>query len=278
MKTIFIATDFSNAAHNAAKYGLQLAKALKAKIILFNAYKVPTPAPSIEVGVSRYDIMVQTEQRLRDEAALLGHDKTTMEITCDEAATDNTIVSIANEKKSDFIICGMKGSGKNIRKVFGSTATSLVKNSNIPVIIVPEPAKFTKPATIVFASDLGLDTDIHAIHDLNNITQLFQSKLYVVTVLKNKNEERLEVLNTPQTKQSTQGFMPTFEYPVGTDVTHALDKFIETHHADMLVMMPHKHDWIERLFKKSETKEMIFHTEIPLLILPEKRYRNNQKK
>jgi hypothetical protein len=34
-------------------------------------------------------------------------------------------------------------------------------------------------------------------------------------------------------------------------------------------MMPHKHDWLERLFKKSKTKEMIFQIHIPILILPE---------
>jgi hypothetical protein len=37
----------------------------------------------------------------------------------------------------------------------------------------------------------------------------------------------------------------------------------------MLVMMPHKHEWLERLFRKSETKDMIFHTQVPLLVLPE---------
>lgn len=35
-------------------------------------------------------------------------------------------------------------------------------------------------------------------------------------------------------------------------------------------MLPHKHTWAEKLFKKSKTKDMVFHTKIPLLILPEK--------
>ena len=60
-----------------------------------------------------------------------------------------------------------------------------------------------------------------------------------------------------------------FEYPVDADVRHALNDFIKEHHCDMLVMIPHKYEWIERLFRKSETKNMIFHTHIPLLVLPE---------
>jgi hypothetical protein len=47
MKAILIATDFSTASRNESLYGLKLAKALQAKIILFNAYNVPLPAPAL---------------------------------------------------------------------------------------------------------------------------------------------------------------------------------------------------------------------------------------
>ncbi|MEO6290245.1 MAG: hypothetical protein ABIO76_10005, partial [Ginsengibacter sp.] len=60
-----------------------------------------------------------------------------------------------------------------------------------------------------------------------------------------------------------------FEYAIDSDINHALHESITNHNANMLAMVPHKHEWIEKLFKKSETKEMIFHTEVPLLILPE---------
>ena len=54
------------------------------------------------------------------------------------------------------------------------------------------------------------------------------------------------------------------------DVTHAVNHFMEEQQADILAMLPHKHAWTDKLFKKSETKDMVFHTKIPLLILPEK--------
>ena len=67
MKTVLIATDFSKAARNALVYGLQVAKEINANVILFNAYTVPTPAPALNVGVSRYDVKVQVDQKLKDE-------------------------------------------------------------------------------------------------------------------------------------------------------------------------------------------------------------------
>jgi len=271
MKTILIATDFSSASRVASLYGVQFAKALNAKIILFNAYKVPHPVPALTVGISRYDIMMQTDKKLMDEADFLDPKRTLIEIMCDEGDAENAIINIANEKKIDFIIAGMKGGGKNLKKIFGSTAASLTKDTNIPLILIPENAGYKSPEIIVFASDLGLNTDLHAIEELTNITQFFKSKLYVVTVLKHKNKEWFEVLHTPQTlRKAVEASGATFEYPVDIDITHALNSFIEKNAADMLVMMPHRHEWLERIFRKSETKDMIFHTHVPLLILPER--------
>ena len=271
MKTILIATDFSSASRVASLWGVQFAKALGSKIILYNAYKVPHELPSLNVGISRYDIMMQTDKKLMDEADFLDPKRTLIEIMCDEGKAEDAIINIANEKKVDFIIVGMKGMGKSFKKIFGSTAVSLTKNTNVPLILIPENAGYRNPETLVFASDLGVGSDLHAIDELTDIIRFFKSKLYVVTVLKNKNKEWFEVLNTPQTlRKAFEATDTTFEYPVDIDITNALNSFIEKHNADMLIMMPHRHEWFERIFKKSETEDMIFHSYVPLLILPEK--------
>ena len=270
MKTLLIATDFSTASRNASLYGVQLAKALNANIILFNAYKVPSPAAGLGVSVSRYDVMMQTDKRLLEEADFLDPKMDRIEIICDEGLPEDAIIDIANQKKADFIITGMKGSGKNLKKIFGSTAIELVRKSNIPVIIVPEDTKYFIPKIMLYASDVIFDTSIQAIDQIKSITELFKSKLYVVRIVQDKYAEIFERSNTPpRLREELQILDTTFEYPVDTDIRHALNEFINKHHVDMLVMMPHKHEWFKRLFKKSETKDMIFHTEIPLLILPE---------
>ena len=271
MKTILIATDFSEASHNASLYGIELAGILDAKVILFSAYQVPSPLPALNVSISEYGVMKDTEQKLADEAGLIIQDyKIEIERVCEHGEAEKAINNIAKEKKADFIIIGMKGTGKNFRKVFGSNATALAMTTEVPLIVVPEEAKFTAPKTIVFASDINADTDLHSLDDLIKFTQLFKSKLYVVQVIKNENEERFEMSDIPQELRKVVEISDTsFQYPVDTDIRHALNEFIQEHHADILVMMPHKHEWLERLFRKSETKDMIFHTHVPLLVLPE---------
>ncbi len=268
MKTVLIATDFSNASRNASSYGIALARAIDAGVFLFNSYKVPTSAAGLNVNISRYDVMMQTEKRLLDEANMLDAENKEIKIICDEGLPEDAIIKIANEKKVDFIITGMKGKGKNLKKIFGSTATSLSKKANIPVIIVPEDAIYKTPETIVFASDTpATDNEIPVL--LTSIARLFKSKLYVVKVIKHNDREWFEIPEHIQQKTDGESIEALFQYPGGADIRHALNDFIANNDGDMLVMMPHKHEWIERLFKKSETKDMIFHTKIPLLVLPE---------
>ena len=155
---------------------------------------VPNPPPSINVSVSRYDIMMQTDKVLLDEANLLDPGRTLIEIVCDEGATSDVIVNFANEKKVDFIIVGMKGAGKSLKKIFGSTATALAKNTNIPLIVVPEKAKFKKLDIMVFANDAAvLDKGIPKF--IMEFSQMFKAKLYVVRIIRIRAYLKLTHLN-----------------------------------------------------------------------------------
>lgn len=265
MKTIVIAIDFSTAAHNAAVYGVSLAKDINAKIILFTAYKVSSPAPAMQVGVSPFSVMVQTESRLSDEAKTLHPGKITVDIIAAEGDADNAIVNIAIEKKADLIIAGMKGSGKNLKKLLGSTAASLAAISTIPVLIIPENASYEKPGIILCASDAKQGAIVIPEY-LQKFSNLFNSRIYAVRIIKN---EKLTENETPEKPIiNTSGPITTVEYFTNADITHGLVEVIDLYHASILAMLPHRHDWVERIFIKSETREMIFYSPIPLMVLP----------
>ncbi len=268
MKTILIATDFSKASRNASLYGVELAKELNANIILFNAFRIPAPAAALSVRISRYDIMMQTDKLLLDEADLLDPKRELIEVICDEGLAEDAILKIANEKKADFIITGMRGSGNNFTQTFGSTASSLAKKTNIPLIIVPEKVLYRNPDIMVFASD-NLGSNKNMLEPLRAITQLFRSKLYVDKIVKSKNKECYELSDAGKNLRKVVEILDApHQYSEDSDLRY-ISGFIENHDADMLVMMLPRHGRLERLFRKSEIKDMIFHTQIPLLVLPE---------
>lgn len=275
MKTVLIATDFSHASRNASLYGVAFAKEINAKVILFNAYKIAYPPAALNMCISRYDIMMQIDKRLMDEADFLDPKGDLIEVICDEGVAEDAIISIANEKKADFIIASMKGSGKSFKRIFGSTATALTKDTNIPLIIIPEDALYKSPVNIVFAND-SLQANEHLPEQLTKLAGIFQSAVYEVHVIKEKNKEFFKITQTQKHGNIMRDCHSSYQVPIDTDIRYTLRAFIQTHDADMLVMIPHKHEWLERMFIKSETKDMIFHTHIPLLVLPDIKHKNYQ--
>ncbi len=62
MKTVLISTDFSNIATHAAEYGYNLAKQIKADVILCNAVIVPAEIPQAGVVVwpmEEYSVLME---------------------------------------------------------------------------------------------------------------------------------------------------------------------------------------------------------------------------
>ncbi len=267
MINIIIATDFSREARNAAFYAYQLGRELDANMILFNAYHVPQPSPGLGMSIARYDVQMQIESRLYDEAYFLDPRRKFVEVACDEGEPEDAILKIANERNADLIVTGMKGRGRNFRKLFGSTASALSLKTNVPVIVVPDKVRYTYPETLLFASDMTSSNN-EISKKLNAIERLLQSELHVVHIAKNKVEASYEYVYTPGANEKRVSIPQLSDDWACRDISSDLNRLAEKQHADLLVMIPHKHGLFEGLLGKTQTDQMFFDSKIPLLILP----------
>ena len=271
IKKILIATDFSPAAHQATLYGMQLAKAMKADAILFSACSAEHPFASRNVKVCHLALIEETKKKLVEEAEgiIKGYDMQ-LEIVCQEGSAHEAILSTAKEKAVDLIIVGMKGSGKDVKFFFDSITSSLVNSLLIPTILVPEGNCFTTPNNILYASDVFLDTAISSIDQVKWFTDFFASKLFVVRVVKDSYEEVREKVNTPQNlRRELKTLKTSFSFPVNKNAIEGFQEFVNEQKVDLIIIMPRKDEWLESLFVKSKTKDMVFHWHVPVLMLPD---------
>jgi len=271
MKTFLIATDFSPASRSATRYGIALARAFNGRVILVNAYPHVPVAVTEPLIFTAPDMGAWATQKLQEEADSLNSENVTpVEILAKEGPYTDAILDVAKEMNADLIIAGMKGSGKATRRFFGSTVTSLARKTSTPLLVIPEEASYKSPQTIALANDISGQAGTHLLDALSGLVEKFHSKLYIVRVITKKSDEVVEVLNRPSNLTTMAGEMePLYEYPMDKNITKALDNFTSTHQVDMLVMIPHKESLPEKWFLRSNTREMLFKTDIPLLILPE---------
>jgi nucleotide-binding universal stress UspA family protein len=279
MKTILVATGFSKAADNAAIYSIELAGVFNARLVFFNTYQMPLPVSETPAIITREELEAGAQNKLKSAVERLdtGH---TANITTEyrEGPAVNTILKAAVDTKADLIVAGMKKTGKGARRIFGSTVTGLVRKSDIPMLVVPEEAKYTSVTTIALANetDLAPDADHHILDTLREIAERFHSKVYLVHIAEDTLKEEFEVINNPfRLTKMLMTLDPVYECIEGKNIPVALDDFTARYHVDILAMLPHRHSLLERWFFKSTTREMVFESRLPLLILPD---RYSQKK
>lgn len=273
MKSIFVATDFSEASRNAAAYAVNLARTFQAKIYLFHAYQAPVQVPESYIFYTTEDVWKTVKALLDKEVEAINPEKDVkIEVCGSEGASANTIHNNAAIYSADLIICGMKGSGKAIRKIFGSTVTALVRVSAIPVLVVPENTPFKKTQHIALASDMDAETSVRTVELLKEIGHKYRSKLSVLWVVEKSEDTAYKMRFRPDGfVNDLKDMDPAFEFPAGNNVAAALEAYAGSHDVDMIAMIPHKHSFLERFFVESITNRMIFHTHTPLLVLPQKK-------
>jgi len=272
METIIITTDFSTASHNAAVYGIELAKFLHAEVVLVHVCQPILVASDVAIEMTPVELKEGSEELLQEEAQKLASEgSVNIRTVVEEGLPAEAILSVANSVNAKWIITGMKGGNRTARRLFGGTAISLSRKTNRPLILVPEGARFNVPKTIALASGIDDETDVHIIDPLEELGLKCECNMYVVRVIKKGMDEVIERLLRPsRIKWHCKDLHPSFEFLNDNDVAHALNEFVKEHNVDMVAMIAREHNLFERIFAKSDIREMIIHTHVPLIILPGK--------
>jgi len=275
MKTILVPTDFSKASDNAIEYAVEIAKATHAGLILFHAYRVPIIATEAVVvipatgDIEQYALhnLKETKRKIQLQHRI----GLEIECICKCGFAVEEINFYTNEHAIDFIVMGMHGAGYLTEKLIGSVTTSLIRDSNCPVMAIDQHVKFRTIKKIVLACDYKKIRK-PLLWTLKDIAQLFDSHIYILNIM---NEAEL-VLNDSQSascgsalEHAFSRVEHSFHYKTNEDVVDGINEYVINEQMDMVVMIPRKHSGLETLFHEPNTKRMAFHTHVPVLALHE---------
>ncbi len=272
MKTILVPIDYSEIADNALQYAVELAGATGASIVLLHVYHPPVPAgdvPIIIVSPSEFEeINLKNLREIEQKIVAQSLGKLKVDSIVRAGFVGEEVVDLANEKNVDLIVMGITGKGQAGQVLIGSNSISVIQKSKIPVLTIPEEAKFGTIRRLVLAYDCEIEVASHSIALLKKYIQLFDAELLVVDVVDpDKIPTREKAIAGVKFESALSEISHKTFYPESTDVTHEINSFAESHKADWLIMLPHKHSFLQSLFHKSNTKQVAFHTHIPILTL-----------
>ncbi|RXM45421.1 universal stress protein [Flavobacterium sp. YO64] len=270
--TIIAATNFSTIADNAVTYAAGLAKATGAKLILFNSF-------SLSVHSANSLITAESMQKQMDKAALrvqtLGEEiadlfKISVESICSYSFLEDELPAIIDQTNADLVVMGMAERSLE-QDLLGNTTTSVIKSLNIPILAVPQNARFQNAKKILYACDTLSLSSIRRFTWIREVIGNLGSEIEFFSVdekLDEIREEQGKVLLNSSIGNNFEDVKYIYKNVRSNAVIDEIKKEIKNFEADILVMVPQKYGFWDSLIHRSKTRIMAAGLDIPLLSIP----------
>lgn len=279
MNTILVPIDFSQNSPCNFNYGLELARATKARLVLVHVFY---PIMSPPAAYNATDVIQALERGKKRELELFadailetsspGKTGQEVDVLCVAklGVADEQILEVAQDYKADLVVMGLQGSGAWSQTIIGSTTLSIIRSRVVPVLALPKGCLFKSYSSVVFANNLGETTSEAVLNTFQNIIQPFNAKVSVLHLY--KQDKQKAVQDVQDAIEVIKERFYNLDYKIyiqqSDDVALGILDCVQKQQADLVVLIPQKHTLLERLLDKSVTGRMAAFPTVPLLTLP----------
>ena len=274
MKTILVPVDFSETSINAATYACELAKKLEANLVLFHAYHVPVVVGENPTFIPPLDEVEKNSlnnlQKLKEDLMFQNERLVSVLCICKCGFAVDEISLYTREHHVDFIVMGTQGVGYLTERLLGSTTSALIHATRSPIIAIEKNITFSEMKRIVFACEYAEERDTKLLQPLKLLAHAFGGHVYVLNIDVDepgstcKSEVPEDCLNLGD---SLSDIDHSYHYMRASDVVFGINTFAIENNADVISILPQKHSLLNRILHEPVTKQMVFHSKAPLLIL-----------
>jgi len=280
MQTIIVPTDFSNTATNAAAYAVHFANQINVKrILLFHAYELPIALDPLMPGVQMLeldtfkDAAIKNLDNFRDQLrSTFPNSNIQFDVAVEYGSITGGLIMIAEKEKIELIIMGITGGGAIEETLIGSNTTSVAGALGVPVLIIPPHATFRSVEKIMLACDFNYADQYIPLGIIRELLNETKAKLLVfnleVDMEESDNKYPVTVVGEGFAVHTLlQEFNPEYHFAKNSEYVLGINEFAESNGIEMIISVPKKKSFFEKLFIKSSTKKLAFHTHLPLLVI-----------
>lgn len=190
--------------------------------------------------------------------------------------TSEEIVKYAKEKRVDLIFAGRRGISEIEEILIGSTTSRLIRNSDIPLLIIPKVQRKFKIKKILCPIDFS-EYSMMELEYAIFLSRQLEAKLFVVHIAEFFNYKvpmfKLDIL-IGKINRKIAKIAEKHRYKVENiiyDTGEPAKKIIEIaqkNKVDFITMATHQRKGIEKFFLGSISEKVLLYSNIPVLILP----------
>ena len=260
MKHILVPIGSTENASNTLQYAIDLASEMNAKVLVSRAYKVVSRAGTI-INV---DSIVARETQLYLRAIISSVDTkgVDVKVLSVKGGTLESIKTVNSEIGIDLVVVGTKSNSIKDEVFLGSTTGSIVRQTELPVLVVPTGYQFKPLQVSLAAFKSGRLNKEGVLSPLQEIKKTFDTKVNLLLVKTPDYKE--EDLTLDKELTEIQHSLTTTEN--ATTYQGVLEHF-QSHNPDLLCVFRRKKGFFKKLWEKNTILKSEFYCPIPLLVL-----------
>lgn len=274
MKTIVVPTDFTAVSSNAARYALELAEHLHTSVTLLHVYPIPMAFSDVPVPPQVFNALQTDAENFLDEVKMdldtINHQHIEINTCARPGMFLTGLRECCEDLMPDAVVMSSHGRAGLERLVNGSETSATVTHLPWPLIIVPRGARFKAPKKIAIACDMVDVGTTVPLQLIKRLIRTFQADLHVLHIHRKKSYAADVIDGTGDLQQMLADLHPSYHFLEGKDVTETVLEFVEKNEIDLLMAFPKKHNLLESIFFKSQSKLMAKETVVPFMTVHEK--------
>jgi len=270
MNPLIATTNFSASSANAAKYAANMALAIHVDLYILHVMSLPGSVVEVPLTEEFFNEMRQEDERelekLKLEVQKQTEGRLNIYIAFKIGSFENELEEYCKLKNPFAVVMGTKKSSSE-RFLFESNTIYAIQHLHYPLLVIPEGSTFHIISKIVIACDIADASENIPINYLKELQRVFHASFYVLNVGPKMTEDMKSNNEFASLKDLLRDLDPTFYFKIADTVEHGINKFLEENGADLLLLLPQRHDFFE--FHKSHMKKILLNTDVPVVSIHE---------
>ena len=269
MKLIIVPTDFSPISDNAIKYSMDMALAMGAKLMLVNIFEIPisfSEVPLVTISVEQLKKLSDEKlEELKHNIDRITGGKLHVYVESRLGNVPDEIEKICDTLDPYAVIMGTRGLSAMGQFFLGSNSMSVIEKIDAPVFIIPPGVRFKPFRKVGLATDMENVSEKIPIRPIRELVSFFNADMHVLNV--DYHDQHVTTYTTDESLKldsMLSDLHPTYDMVENKDVEEGLNDFVEKNNIDLLITVPRKRHFLEKILETSTTRKLIYHSMIPI--------------
>ncbi|MBT0607041.1 universal stress protein [Aequorivita echinoideorum] len=261
MKNILVPVGSSQNSVSNLQYAIDLAKEIGGNVFVVSVFQELSKVG----GLSKVNTILkeESENRLDEVLSLVNRKGVQVVAHPIKGEVLAGINRVNSQIPIDLMVLAPRSNSIKEEVYLGKTSGKLLKQTNIPILIVPEGAEFSKPKTMLMAFKNGTFEKDSLLEPVSKFVEFFGTEVHVLHVETPETTDEMKHVSE-NLKSLQKSYTATEAATTFQGVIEHFQKF----QPDMLCVIRRKRGFFKKLWEKNEILKKEFYTSKPLLVLP----------